>query len=206
MPYKNSNHKIQNRLLIFITLFFITYALKAQITHPKASPPSKVEQEVGLSKITIDYSRPSVKGRKIFGDLVPYGRIWRVGANASTKITIDSEATINGNTLKEGTYAIYAFPEVGEWEIVFHSNIDHWGDGRKAYDSKEDAFRIKVRPEEIPYLQENFLISFDDVTHDSVTMQLLWEHTKINIPISFDTDELMQEEILKKLGVVPIWD
>lgn len=162
-----------------------------------------VEQEIGLSKITIQYSRPAVRGRKIFGNLVPYGRIWRVGANESTKITVDSEVNIMGNSLPKGTYALYAFPEEGEWEIAFHSNITHWGDGRKAYEPAEDVFRIKVKPEQLSYLQENFLISFDSLTHETVTMQLLWEHTKISIPISFDTDGLMQEEIQKKLQENP---
>lgn len=171
----------------------------AQIDHPKASPSSRVEQEVGLSKITIDYSRPAVRGRKIFGDLVPYGRIWRVGANESTKFTVDSEVKVMGNTLPKGTYALYAFPEKGDWEIAFHSNIAHWGDGRNAYDPAEDVFRIKVTPERMPYHQENFLISFDSLTHNSVTMQWLWERTKISIPIRFDTEGLMQEEIQKQL-------
>ena len=175
----------------------------AQIQHPKASPAATLEQTVGLSKITISYSRPAVKGRIIFGDLVPYGRIWRVGANESTKITVDSEVNILGNLLPKGTYALYAFPQKDAWEIVFHTNTKHWGDGRKAYNPKEDAFRITVQPKSLNTLQENFLIAFDTITHNSAQMILQWEYTQISIPITIDTDAHMRKEIDVQLKTNP---
>jgi len=183
----------------YIVLLLITQFAVAQIQHPKASPFSTIEQEVGLSKISIAYSRPAVNGRTIFGDLVPYGRIWRVGANASTKITVDAEVKVMGNSLPPGTYALYAFPEADQWEIVFHANTTHWGDGRTAYDSKEDVFRITVTPEKVSHFQENFLISFDKITHNALSMIWSWEHTKIEIPISIDTHSIMLAEIEKQL-------
>ncbi len=191
------------RKCLVIVLFFAVYALAAQINHPKASPAAKVEQEVGLSKIVIDYSRPAVRGRKIFGDLVPYGRIWRVGANASTKITVTSEVKIMGNILPAGTYALYAFPEAQKWQIVFHANTAHWGDGRKAYNPEEDVFRVTVIPETLPTKQENFLITFDEVRHDTVNMIWAWDTTRVVIPISVDTHSLMLKEIEIKLGDNP---
>ncbi len=186
-----------------IALLFCSSLLAAQLQHPKASPASHLTQEIGLTTIEIDYSRPAVKGRRIFGDLVPYGRIWRVGANASTKITVDSEVTINDNVLAPGTYALYAFPEAEEWQLVFHKNTEHWGDGRKAYDPGEDAFRIRVKPEKIPYLQENFLITFEHLKHDAAQLTLIWEHTKIRIPLQVDTHAQMLKEIDEKLKVNP---
>lgn len=158
---------------------------------------------MGISKITVEYSRPSVKGRKIFGDLVPYGRIWRVGANASTKITVDTDMEVMGHSLPKGTYALYAFPQEKKWEIVFHKNTTHWGDGRKAYDPLEDAFRLTVIPEKIPYLQENFLISFDKINHDSLVMQWVWEHTKVSISMTVDTNATMLRQIQKELREKP---
>ncbi len=175
----------------------------AQITHPKASPFSTLEQEVGLSKITIQYSRPATRGREIFGDLVPYGRIWRVGANASTKITVDTDMEVMGQTLPKGTYALYAFPETRTWEIAFHTNTSHWGDGRKNYDPKEDLFRIKVQPKQIPYHQENFLITFDSVAHNSSNLNLVWASTKVTIPFTVDTDAQMEMEIAKQIKENP---
>lgn len=178
-------------------------AALAQINHPKVSPSSKVVQQVGMSTITVDYSRPGVKGRKIFGHLVPYGRIWRVGANASTKITFDSEFIVMGNKIAAGTYALYAFPEKDQWQIAFHSNTAHWGDGRTDYDPKEDVFRVAVTPEKIPFTQENFLITFDELKHDAVQMVWLWEETKVTIPMLINTHQLMLEEIELKLKENP---
>ncbi|WP_243397030.1 DUF2911 domain-containing protein [Flagellimonas pacifica] len=175
----------------------------AQINHPKASPFSEVEQEVGLSKITVKYSRPATKGRKIFGGLVPFGRIWRVGANESTKIKVDSDMKVIGNTLPKGTYALYAFPEKEFWQVVFHTNTEHWGDGRKNYNPKEDLFRISVMPQELPYHQENFLITFDSITHNTANMKLIWANTMATVPFEVDTHDQMKKEIVKQLAENP---
>ncbi|MGW9685690.1 DUF2911 domain-containing protein [Flagellimonas sp. 2504JD1-5] len=185
--------------LLTLVLFSCFLHSNAQIRHPKASPFSMVEQEIGLSKITVKYSRPAVKGRQIFGGLVPYGRIWRVGANESTKITVNANMTILGNTLPKGTYALYAFPELDTWEIAFHANTTHWGDGRKNYNPEEDVFRISVKPQKIPYHQENFLISFDSITHNSAQMYLVWANAKVAIPFEVDTHAQMQLEIVKQI-------
>ena len=186
-------------ILLFGTLGF------SQIEHPKASPFSKVEQEVGLSKFSIEYSRPAVKGRTIFAEngLVPYGRIWRVGANESTKFSVDTDVEILGSKLRKGTYALYAFPHESEWEIVFHTNISHWGDGRRNYDPEEDAFRIKLVPETSEEFQENFLIAFDSITHESANMVWYWANTKITVPIQVDTHAQMLTEIERQLKENP---
>ncbi|MDC6367721.1 MULTISPECIES: DUF2911 domain-containing protein [Flavobacteriaceae] len=189
--------------LFFVVLLLISSQIQAQIAHPKASPFSKVEQEVGLSKMTVEYSRPAARGREIFGNLVPYGRIWRVGANESTKITVSSDMKVMGNTLPKGTYALYAFPEASNWQVAFHTNTKHWGDGRKKYNPKEDLFRIKVIPQQISYHQENFLIAFDSITHNSTNMQLIWANTLVNIPFVVDTHAQMETEIAKQLTENP---
>lgn len=191
------------RYLNFILFIFFSTVLVAQIEAPKASPFSKVEQDVGLTKITISYSRPGAKGRKVLGGLVPYGRIWRVGANESTKFTAEDDLTIMGNYLPKGTYALYAFPYKGHWDVVFHKNTGHWGDGRKAYDPEEDAFRIRIKPQEIPNYQENFLITFDEINHNSINMLWIWEHTLIKIPIIADTDTKMKQEIASSIEKNP---
>ncbi|MGB5818104.1 MAG: DUF2911 domain-containing protein [Saonia sp.] len=187
----------------FIVFFLLVMYASGQIQHPKASPFTTVVQEIGLSKIKVEYSRPAIRGRKIFGNLVPYGRIWRVGANASTKITVDADMNVMGKMLPKGTYALYAFPRADVWEVVFHKNTTHWGDGRKAYNSDEDVFRVRIVPEKTSYLQENFLITFDAITHNSLKMLWIWEHTKIVIPITVDTHVLMLQEIATKLSDNP---
>lgn len=191
------------RIRIAIACLFVISQTSGQITHPKASPFSKVEQAVGLSKITIEYSRPAVRGRTLFGELVPYERIWRVGANESTKITVDSDMVVAGNVLPKGTYALYAFPEKDNWEVVFHKNISHWGDGRKNYDAIEDAFRIAVTPKKSQIWQENFLITFDEITHNSIIMKWLWGFTEVTIPLTVNTHQLMLDEISTKLNENP---
>jgi tetratricopeptide (TPR) repeat protein len=196
--------------IAFFILVVCFYQGFSQINHPKASPLSKIEQTVGLSKITITYSRPAARGRTIFGNradgqpaLVPYGRIWRVGANESTKITFDSEVNILGNSLSKGTYAIYAFPEANEWQLVFHNNTTHWGDGRTAYNPEEDALRVTVHPKQTLNYQENFLISFDDITHHTATLNLHWAGTEVSLPMTFNTQELMEAQIEEELKGSP---
>jgi tetratricopeptide (TPR) repeat protein len=158
---------------------------------------------VGLSKISVEYSRPAAKGREIFGGLVPFGRIWRVGANKSTKIKVDKEMEVLGNTLPKGTYALYAFPEKEVWQIVFHTNTAHWGDGRKNYISDEDLFRVNVKPQKIPYHQENLLIAFDSISHNAVNLNLIWANTKVVVPFKVDTQTQMEQEITTQIEENP---
>lgn len=188
---------------IVILFLLVSSIAFSQLKHPKVSPAATVIQEVGFTTIKVEYSRPAARGREIFGDLVPYGRIWRVGANESTKITFDTSFNVGGNNMPPATYALYAFPEENEWEIVFHENTEHWGDGRKQYNSEEDAFRIKLKPEQQTNFQENFQISFDQVTHDGVNMIWHWANTSITIPIHFDTQGAMESQIAKKLKQNP---
>lgn len=198
------------KLLSFFLVFACSLISWSQLEHPKASPFASIGQEIGLSTVTIEYSRPGARGRTIFGTdanglpgLVPYGRIWRVGANESTKITLDTPMEIMGNGIPSGTYALYAFPAAEEWEIVFHSNTSHWGDGRNAYDPKEDVLRVKVTPAQTVDFQENFMISFDRLSHDSMEMVWHWAHTRITIPISVDTKSVMAVQIQQKLQSDP---
>ena len=190
---------------IFLSLFFIcaTVISNAQIVHPKASPFQEVSQNVGLSQIHIKYSRPAVRGREIFGNVVPYGRIWRVGANESTKISLTHPMQIEDHKIPAGTYALYAFPEAAAWEIVFHKDTTLWGDGREAYSPDNDLFRYTVVPESWPGAQENFLITFDQITHNSLQMLLIWDHTCIRIPMEVDTASLMEASIEEALSKEP---
>lgn len=180
--------------------------LKSQINFPKISPKCVIQQQVGLSEIEVVYSRPSMRGRVIIGNIVPYGRIWRVGANESTKFKISDDATINGAHLPKGEYALYAFPEKEEWTVVFHKNTTHWGDGRKKYNPKEDALRIKVKPTRITENQESFQIDFDNFTHQSAEMQWKWEHSQIAFTITFDTHAKVMQEIAEQIKVNPTAD
>lgn len=195
---------------LFVLIFHGAITTWSQIVHPKASPFSTIEQELGLSKISVSYSRPAARGREIFGiqadgqpALVPYDRIWRVGANESTKITFDTDVKVNGKYLSKGQYALYAFPYKDHWDLVFHKNVTHWGDGRNNYNPAEDALRLKIQPKTIMYFQENLQISFDEITHDSVKMVIHWARTKADVLFTFDTQEIMRAAIEKSLKGEP---
>lgn len=177
--------------------------LEGQINFPKISPKCMLKQQVGLSEIELIYSRPSMRGRVIMGNIVPYGRIWRVGANESTKFRISDDAMINGAFLPKGEYALYAFPEKEEWTIVFHKNTNHWGDGRDKYQPEEDVLRIQVKPTRLKVRQESFQIDFDHFTHQSVSMQWQWEYTQIAFTIVFDTHAKVMQEIEAQIGANP---
>ena len=194
------------KVFTYTALFFLllwSFAVGAQIQHPKASPFATVRQDIGLTTVSVEYSRPAARGRELFGGLVPYGRIWRVGANESTKITVNTEVDILGNKLSAGTYALYAFPEEGSWQVVFHKNTTHWGDGRTDYDPSEDAFRVKIQPQTRQIWRENFLISFDSITHNGAIMEWKWGYTVVHLPIGVNTRENMMAAIENSIETNP---
>ena len=113
--------------MLCLAVVGMTFTAKAQIQTPQPSPFSKVEQTVGLTDVTLEYSRPNMRARTVFGDLVPYGKVWRLGANTNTKITFTTDVTVEGKELKAGTYALFAIPTENNWEIVFYSSAGNWG-------------------------------------------------------------------------------
>ena len=170
-------------------------SLNAQLVHPKASPSQTIIQEVGLCQVVVNYSRPAVRGRKIFGDLVPYGRIWRVGANESTKIRFSCPVRIAGNEVPAGTYALYAFPNEELWEVVIHKDTTHWGDGRSAYTPEDDLLRFTARPIHQSAFTENFQIGFDRIAHQGMDMYWRWELLELRFAIEVDTQAEMEQQI-----------
>jgi tetratricopeptide (TPR) repeat protein len=126
-----------------------------------------------------------------------------VGANESTKISLSDTMRIGTQQVPAGTYALYAFPEAASWEIVFHRDTTHWGDGRTAYDPGEDLFRYRVDPEIWPRTQEDFLITFENITHDGMDMLWIWDRTCIRIPLQVDTHAAMTKQINEALQLQP---
>ncbi len=172
----------------------IDEVVELKISTPQPSPLSKVEQRVGLTDVSIEYSRPNVRGRTIFGDLVPYGTIWRTGANANTKITFSSDVSVNGQTLKAGSYGLYTIPNKDQWEVMFYADSNKSGVPRDWDDSKVVAkTTVEVYP--MPMNIETFTITFDDVTSTSAVLGLLWETTYIGIEFEVPTELLVSETI-----------
>lgn len=182
-----------------ILSLFITASLAmpgiAQIKTPTPSPKASITQEVGLTEISITYSRPGVKGRKIFGELVQYGQMWRTGANASSKITFGEPVKINGQDLAAGTYAFYTIPGKDEWTLIFHKNLTYWGTGGDKYNTDEDALRIKVKPENYPVLVESMTFDIAEITDNSCKIELKWENTMVSFNVEMDVDSKVMADI-----------
>lgn len=171
----------------------------AQIKTPAPSPVSKLTQTVGLTEVTIEYSRPSVKGRTIFGDLVPYGTMWRTGANASTKVTFSENVTVEGKELKAGTYALYMMPGEMEWDVVFYKNTSFWG-VPKEWNAADEALRLKIKPRKLQDLVETLTIDLANLTNDGAMLQLYWEKTLVPLQIGVNTDATVMKNIDRVLN------
>ena len=151
---------------------------------PPASSTQFVIQDLGISQVSVIYQRPNMKGRTIFGGLVPYDQIWRTGANNATNITFQDEVKIQGNTLPAGTYALFTLPGKTEWTIIFNSNAKQWG--AYTYNKEDDILRIKVKPELLQNNVESFTINFEEVNDQSMLTALTWEKTKVSFLIEVD--------------------
>jgi tetratricopeptide (TPR) repeat protein len=165
----------------------------AQIDMPPLSPEGYVKQKVGYVTVEVTYSRPSMRGRAIFGDVVPFNEVWRTGANASTKIKFSQEVTLNEHKVPAGEYALYTIPAENEWTIILSKNTKLWG--AYGYKEADDLVRFKVKPEKTMYHFETFTIDIGELTGTSATLQLLWENTVVRINLGTTTDE----EIVAKL-------
>jgi hypothetical protein len=175
---------------------------KLKITTPQPSPKATVEQRVGLTDISVEYSRPGVKGRAIFGDLVPFGKTWRTGANSNTKVTFSSDVSIDGQTLNAGSYGLYTVPNENSWEVMFYSESDNSGVPRDWDDTKVIA-KTSVEVYSMPMNVETFTITFDDVSGTSAVIGLLWEKTYIGIKFEVPTDKLVSETIDAVMAASP---
>ena len=170
-------------------------AFGQELKVPTLSPITEISQEVGLTQVKLSYSRPSAKGRKVFGGLVPFNEVWRTGANASTKLTFAEDVKIEGNSLKAGTYALYTIPGEKEWTVIIHTNTRHRSIAGDVYKPAEDAFRFKVTPRKTSNFVETFTIGFGDITTNSCSVFVAWENTEIKFKIEFDVDGQVDKQI-----------
>lgn len=180
--------------LLFVFALVISLGAGAQgIKTPSPSPSQTLKQEFALSSIEINYSRPLVKGRKIFGDLVPYGKMWRTGANGATKITFGEDVKVGGVAVKAGSYALYSIPNKGEWEIILNKGVNNGG--LSGYKAEEDIARFKAKAEELPFSIESFTIDIADVKANTASIDLLWDNVLVSIPVEADIDSKIMTQI-----------
>lgn len=187
------------KIMLTAVFAFATLAMQAQVKTPQASPSTKIEQVVGLTDVDIDYSRPSTKGRTVFGELVPYGKLWRTGANANTTITFSEDVTIDGKTLKKGKYALYTLPKADSWDVIFYADTDNWGLPEN-WDDAKVALRTTVKPETLNRKVETFTIGVNSVDNDSAFLELSWEKTIVAVKFEVPTQKTAMKSIEKTLA------
>lgn len=191
-------------LLSAAAMTLIAPAAFAQLSLPRVSQKASVMQTVGLTDITITYSRPGVKGRAIWGDLVPYDKVWRTGANEATSITFSKDVSIEGNPLTAGTYSLHTIPGKSSWTVIFNKKSEQWGS--YSYDAEQDALRVDVTPSAGPHV-EWMMFSFPDVKNDSARVELAWEKTRVAFTVGVATDEQALAEIRKAMaGEIKEWN
>jgi hypothetical protein len=180
--------------LLIATLCFALCSVQAQqLRTPAASPSQTIKQEMGLGTIELSYSRPGIKGRKIFGDLVPYNKVWRTGANGATTLTFSDEVTIGGTKIPAGKYGLLTIPDKNSWTIIITKQTNVTSPA--AYKQEEDVVRVQVKPAALKEPVETFTIQFADVKSNSCALQIMWEKTAVTLPISTDVDTKVMAQI-----------
>lgn len=178
---------------LFIILGMSTHYALGQLTTPQPSPVSTLKQRVGLTDITVEYSRPGIKNRVVFGDMVPYNELWRTGANMATTIELSDDVTINTKPLEKGKYAIFTIPGEREWTLIFNKNTNQAGTA--AYSDNMDALRLIVPTEKLTESIETFTIDFSHFTSNGAKMNISWEKTRISVNVESDVDKKVMAQI-----------
>ena len=191
--------KLIHLSVVFIFILSLS-AAGQQLRTPRPSPDATVTQIVGVTEVKIDYSSPGVKERKIWGELVPFGEIWRTGANQATTITFDNAVKINGTELPAGTYGIHTIPNESEWEFIFSKDTKI--DGSSDFNKDNEVLRVKAKPEEHHFM-ERMTFLFTDVTDKSVIVNLLWDELKVSFNIETNTNELFLSNAREQLSWSP---
>ncbi|SCX96357.1 Protein of unknown function [Nonlabens sp. Hel1_33_55] len=183
-----------NRLILLFLCCATSLTLQAQIESPQPSPKAKVMQTVGLTDITLEYSRPAMRDRAIFGSLVPFGELWRTGANENTKITFSDDVTVGGAKLAAGSYAIYSKPGNDQWEVIFYSNTDNWGTPQD-WDENLVAATVMAKPVTTADKQQNFAIEINNLEMNGADLEIKWDQTMVSVPLEVPTDEKTLQSI-----------
>ena len=187
--------------LILMTAILCCNSFYSQIKTPKPSPTAMISQEVGVSNVIVEYSRPGVKGREIFGELVPFGKIWRTGANKATKITFENDCIFGGKEVPKGSYSLFTIPGKGEWQILLNKETELWGSGE--YDKEKQVCSITVEANQTENFTESFTIDFETFKSFSTIMTMKWANTKISIDVKSQGAKKLQKDYMDLLNEGP---
>ena len=185
-------------ILVLFVLVTLGENLQAQgLKLPQPSTPQTVAQDFGLGKIDLNYARPNAKGRKIFGDLVPFEKVWRTGANSATVIKFSEAVKVEGKDLAAGEYALFTIPGKTEWTIIFNKGTKEWGS--YTYSEANDVLRVKVKPTTLKDKVETFTIQFANISDTAADLQLAWENTLVNVKLTTSVDERVMANIAEAM-------
>src|SRR5258705_7342417 len=182
------------KLLFLAIASFIIFSTEAQqLTTPQPSPTAEIKQEFALSSIEISYSRPGVKGRKIFGDLVPFGKVWRTGANSATTVTFGEDVMIGGKKITAGKYGLLTIPGETEWTFIITKQLDVTNPS--AYKEDQDVVRVKSQPASLPFSIETMMINIDNIKSNSCVIGLAWDNVYASFELRADVESKVMEQI-----------
>lgn len=187
------------KLLIALAIVLAPFATEAQIKTPQASPKGYIKQTVGLTDVEVTYSRPGARGRAVFGNLVPFGKLWRTGANENTIINFSDDVVIDGKTLKKGKYAIYTIPKIESWEVIFYLSTDNWGLPENWNDAYV-ALRTTVKEDALPTPLETFTIGINGLDPNFGYLDMAWENSHVALKFEVPTAKIATASIEKTLG------
>lgn len=187
------------KLIYAVAFMLATYAIEAQVKTPQPSPKTTVQQVVGLTDVTLDYSRPSAKGRTIFGDLVPFGKLWRTGANLNSMITFSDDVTIDGKALPKGKYALFTVPKADTWEIIFYKTTDNWGTPEE-FKEEDVALRANAKSILTDRRVETFTLSIGNISNDAADLEIAWEKTFVTLKFEVPSKKAAMASIAKVLA------
>lgn len=187
------------KLTLLLGAILLSMTLTGQITTPAPSPAATLTQQVGLTDVKIEYSRPAVRGRAIFGELVPYDALWRTGANKNSTISFSDNVTIGGTEVSAGSYAIFTKPGASSWEVVFYSDTNNWGTPQN-WDASKVAATVTAEVKTMPMSAESFTITLYDLNNNGATLGIMWDKTYVEVPFTVPTKKKAVESIETVMG------
>ena len=193
------------KILISLAIIITQFTIEAQVQTPQASPKATINQVVGLTDVEVVYSRPSARGRAVFGNLVPFGKLWRTGANENTIVSFSDDVVIGGKKLKKGKYALYTVPNIQSWEVVFYTTTDNWGTPAE-FKEENVALRTTVKEESMPKAADTFTIGINGLDSNYAFLEISWENSFVAVKFEVPTQEKAIANVEKALAGPSVGD
>ena len=190
---------LPQKIIIALAIILANFSIEAQVKTPQSSPKATIQQSVGLTDVEIEYSRPSARGRAVFGNLIPFGKVWRTGANENTTISFSDDVVIDGKTLKKGKYSLYTVPKIESWEIIFYKTTDNWGNPEE-WKEENVALRATVKPETLNKSVDTFTIGISGLDNNFAFLEISWENSYVALKFEVPTQKKATANIERALS------